>query len=837
MKRVKPTIRFDKLTWVTIIAGGLTLLLIAITLWMVAFNRIQYILFVIIPAGFVFIGTMLASFLLYRKRFQFQTIRMRLQVSFIIMAILPAIAISAGVAILGYINGRQRAIDQLESVTELKNNEISSWSVSAFSILKDALADEYASDRISTLLDLALNQKKSEYLNGAIRTRLNLILKQSNIAEELLVVDQTGRIVVSTDTSHEGLSIKDQPFFIMGLGAPYLQIPFLKPDPIWPAGQWVFAAQPVLDQKLEVIGLIAARISPTTLSSILSDRTGIGQTGGLYLVDQSNNSMISEAPSQSGSNSIMESGLVVSTPLVLDYSTRIGKPGLYTNPNGNRVIGNYVEIKEIRALLAVEQEQSEAFYSMNLTLAINLAISLLTIILAFFVSVLFTRSITNPMMNLAETATSIAGGDLSRIARVWRNDELGAVAIAFNAMTNQLREMIAKLEERVADRTQALQRAIANQQRYSLQLEINAKVSREITSILSIDDLLNRVVILIKEAFNYYHVHVSLLENDEIVMRASTGLPQPSMIRISKDLPCLNTRAISTGKTVLANDVSQEPLFMFDSRSPNTRAELVIPLRLGGIVIGTMDIVSEEINVFSQQDIVVLTSLSDQVAIAIENARLYANSRELVAVEERNRIARDLHDSVTQSLSSLNILVEGWRRLVAAGNQYQIETFLDRVARITDQVLKELRMMVHELRPTTLNEGGLLDSLLHRLDLVEKRCGIDARLIAENYNSLPSQVEEELYWIAHEALNNSLKHAGATQVTIFIRKDHENFIFEIVDNGCGFLYDEKIISGGIGLKSMSERAHQINASLLIQTAPGSGTTVRVIVPKQSLEKS
>ena len=807
------------------IGSVVVLVIIAFLVWIV-YERIQNPLFVIDLVGYVLTVLLITTLFLIRRLSRSQTIRLRLIQGFILMAIIPAFAISTGVALLGNKDGYSTAINQLDSVSALKKTQLSTWSASTLDILQTALNEEYATDRITTLLDLALIQKQSEYLNGAVRTRLSLIVRQSTDVQELFIIDQIGKIVISTDPDVEGLQVGNQPFFVYGDQAAYIQLPFEKPDLIWPAGNWIFAAQPVVNSSHNIVGVIVVRLSPSALVSILSDYTGLGQMGKIYLVNELGQTLQSSTVTTGNLNTGVRAGP--------DFAARAGTSGLMLGLNGNRVVGNYLKIDDLGTVLAVEQDQSEAFASMYRILAVNLAISLLTIILALIASILFTKSITDPIVDLAESASSISKGDMSRNVRVWRNDEVGALAIAFNAMTDQLRDMIGKLEKRVADRTQALQEAMTVQEHYSVQLETSAKVSREITSILSIDELLNRVVILIRNAFGYYNVHITLLEMNVMVLRASTGEYRPSMIRISQELPCLNTKAIHTGKPVLANDVSQEPLFLFDPRSPKSRAELVIPLRLGDIVIGTMDVVSEEINVFTEQDVIVLSNLSDQVAIAIENARLYARSRELVAIEERNRLARDLHDSVTQTLSSLNILVEGWRRLITAGKRYQVKTFLDRVGQITEQALKEMRMMVQELRPMKRNEEGLVDALQSRLEMVEKRLGVDVRLTVNKYKPLQPHIEEELYWIAHEALNNSLRHSGAKQVLLSIDVDQDNLILEVVDNGCGFLYDKNKNSGGYGLKSMSERTWQVDGELQIISAPGTGTTIRVIVPNQSL---
>lgn len=753
-----------------------------------------------------------------------RTIRGRLRASFVLMALLPAIGISIGAAILGYVDGRQRANDQLRSVLTTKALELATWSESLQDVLQAALVEEFATERATIVLGLANNQKRSDYYAGAMRTRLRLLQDQSPQVVELLIVDRGGHIVVSTDPANEGRSPAGQRIVQDGMRSPSSELPFDPSAAPWSGNPWVFVARPVLDQDGQVLGAIIARATWDPLVAILADRAGLGTTGTLYLVDASARLLLAddEAPDWPRGLRVLEREGA--------GANSASRFGIYRDHRGERVIGADRRVPSLGLTLVAEQEQAEAFRVIYATIAINAAISLLAVLLASLAAFLITRSITGPLVNLADTATRIADGDLDRVAPVERPDEIGVLARAFNSMTRQLRDLILNLETRVKERTQALDRR-------ALQMETSAKVSREITSILALDELLHRVVELIRDAFGYYHVNISLLEEDELVLRSSTHETQPSRERTKLETRSLNTEAVRTASAMLANDVQQEPYYLFDAALPETRSELVVPLRLGDRVIGTMDVTSTEPDAFTAQDAVVLQSLGDQVAVAIENTGLYARTRELAVVEERNRLARDLHDSVTQSLSSLGILVEGWRRLTSAGEPYQVEIFLDRVSQITDQALKEMRLMVYELRPSTLEQAGLLGTLHHRLEMVEHRFGIDARLIADEFVDLPAPVEEELYWIAHEALNNSLKHSAATRVTVHIRHENGCLVLEVADNGCGFDTSMGLPRRGVGVSNMAERARQLGGELRVSATPGQGTTIVAMVPEKTKEHS
>jgi len=156
---------------------------------------------------------------------------------------------------------------------------------------------------------------------------------------------------------------------------------------------------------------------------------------------------------------------------------------------------------------------------------------------------------------------------------------------------------------------------------------------------------------------------------------------------------------------------------------------------------------------------------------------------------------------------------------------------------ISQQALKEMRLLVYELRPLVLRREGLAGALQQRLDAVEKRAGVDARLLVDGEVELPASVEEALYRIAQEALNNALKHAGASNVTVYVRGHNGNVELEVVDDGAGFGLSAASEDGGLGLTSMRERTETIGGELKVVSAPGEGTRVRVSlehnVPEQN----
>ena len=224
-----------------------------------------------------------------------------------------------------------------------------------------------------------------------------------------------------------------------------------------------------------------------------------------------------------------------------------------------------------------------------------------------------------------------------------------------------------------------------------------------------------------------------------------------------------------------------------------------------------------------------LASVADQIGVAVDNVRLRDQAEDAAVMAERARLARELHDSVTQSLYSLTLFSEGSLELAKSGDLESVTHNLSRIGQTAQQALKEMRMMVYELRPPDLEREGLVGALHQRLAAVEKRAGLNARLVADELVELPFEVERELYWIVQEALNNIIKHAGAATVSVHLRVDGQKILVEIIDDGRGFEPETVKGQGGLGLTSIRDRAEKLGGRVDIFSAPDEGTMIHVEV--------
>lgn len=200
---------------------------------------------------------------------------------------------------------------------------------------------------------------------------------------------------------------------------------------------------------------------------------------------------------------------------------------------------------------------------------------------------------------------------------------------------------------------------------------------------------------------------------------------------------------------------------------------------------------------------------------------------EVAAVmEERSRLARELHDSVSQSLYSLTLFAETGRQLVEKGDLENLRHCFTEIVSSSQVILKEMRLLMFDLRPAALEEEGLLGALRKRLDSVEQRSGVKAVLNIKGEAKLAPAIEEGIYRIAQEALNNSLKYSSASKVVISIEFKPDEIVMQISDDGEGFIVEEMLQKGGMGLTNMQERAAKLGGSLDILSTPGEGTKIK-----------
>jgi len=234
---------------------------------------------------------------------------------------------------------------------------------------------------------------------------------------------------------------------------------------------------------------------------------------------------------------------------------------------------------------------------------------------------------------------------------------------------------------------------------------------------------------------------------------------------------------------------------------------------------------------FSDDDERLLGVLAAHAAIALTNARLFEQGRELTLIQERQRIARELHDAVAQTLFSLRLTTQAAAALVRRDPDRAIAE-LETVTTLATEATNELRQIVAELRPPDLSREGLAATLGARVALLNRVHGASITYTIEGCPKLAPKVEEAMLRVAEEALHNALQHARATYVTVALRGDDHHSTLEVHDDGRGFDTATANASHRLGLASMRERSHAVHGRITVASTPGQGTTIRLEVPHE-----
>jgi signal transduction histidine kinase len=255
-------------------------------------------------------------------------------------------------------------------------------------------------------------------------------------------------------------------------------------------------------------------------------------------------------------------------------------------------------------------------------------------------------------------------------------------------------------------------------------------------------------------------------------------------------------------------------------------ALLAVPLLVHNKLYGVVALFYNQPRAFSGEDIELARTFGDQAAMAIENANLRVQAAQMAVAAERSRLARDLHDAVTQTLFSTSLIADVLPRLWNS-NRPEAQRRLAELRQLTRGALAEMRTLLLELRPSSLVETGLHELLRQLVEATTGRARIPVTLVVDGQCYLAPEVQTGFYRIAQEALNNVARHAGANQASVQLTCRDARFELLICDDGQGF-DPTNVAPEHLGLQIMRERAEAINAALRVESAPGGGTRVELV---------
>ncbi len=480
-----------------------------------------------------------------------------------------------------------------------------------------------------------------------------------------------------------------------------------------------------------------------------------------------------------------------------------GKAG-YENYRGVPVVGAYHWIPELGVALMVEQQQDTALASSDDLAAVLIGAALAVALFTALIAAAVIRRITMPIVQLTATAVQIASGDLNQKVPTTRRDEIGILARAFNVMTTKLRALYQDLEYQVREQTRQLREANAQLSYQAMQLAISAEVARVVTSILDREALLARVVELIRDCFQAYFVAIFFLdENSQWAMlkEGSGGIGnklKSQGYRVDLNQGSLISQAANTlDPHVCAgadlDDYTDRQVF------PHTCSELVVPLRIGQRRIGVLDVHSIHEDAFDGDELMILEILAGQVAVAIENARVY--EREHQAVEQLREMAdarrRFLSNMSRELRMPLNNII-GFSRVILKGIDGPITDLQREDLSAIHASGGQLLALINDILDVAQIEAGAMELSMHPVDLGEVAYSVipttnallegrPVQLCHEIMPQLPEVMADSfrLRQVLIKLLSNAVRVTQEGEIALFVHSNDQDVSIKINNTGVG----------------------------------------------------
>jgi nitrate/nitrite-specific signal transduction histidine kinase len=453
----------------------------------------------------------------------------------------------------------------------------------------------------------------------------------------------------------------------------------------------------------------------------------------------------------------------------------------------------------------------------------------LGVIVPVLVTTYGVRHITDPIHKLIHASERVTAGQLKQRIEVSTGDEIETLADQFNIMSARLDESYASLEKKVADRTQELATLNAIAVRVSSSLNLNEIMADALERIMELTGMEHGIAYRVEGSEEGTVNNVKETSEAHLRVIAFRGFP-PTFADLGDKLPLRQSAtgvAGQRGEPVIWTLVELPTESALRERLAILGIEqvIVIPLIAKGRLVGSLNLSTNRSRTYPPEQIALLKTISQQVGVAVENAHLYEQAEQAAIAAERGRLARELHDAVTQTLFSANLIADVipriWKRNPEEGMQS-----LEELRQLTRGALAEMRTLLLEMRPESLERAEINSLITQLADAFIGRVRVPVSLDIQGDCMLTHDVKLVFYRVAQEALNNIAKHSGARQVEVHMECQPNQMRLLIKDDGLGF-DPASITPEHLGMAIMRERANSIGANLKIDTQVGQGTSVEL----------
>jgi two-component system, NarL family, nitrate/nitrite sensor histidine kinase NarX len=487
-----------------------------------------------------------------------------------------------------------------------------------------------------------------------------------------------------------------------------------------------------------------------------------------------------------------------------------------------RMAGEFVAATN-RFVLTIEQQLSGYTAVLNLFQMVMMALAILGAVIMLYTGYMY---VINPLGQLQRGLERIEAADFGTRVEVDSHDEFGQVAAGFNRMASTLQSLYTGLEAKVQDKTRRIE---AQRARLEALYEVSAFLARA----ASIEELSRGFSQRVREVMKADAVAVRWSDdaNQRYLMLASDCFPADMQDEerslIAGACACGNLKADARTRVIPIQSQDAAPLRR--CAKAGYQSLVSVPVRLQSRLIGEVDLFFRNDVQLNADEVELLDALASHLASSLEGLRAAALEREAAVGEERSLLARELHDSIAQSLAFLKIQVQLLRNAVTRQQPEKVMATLDELDAGLRESIGDVRELLVHFRTRT-NVDNIEGALNETLQKFQHQTGLATRLSIHGEGlPLPADVQVQVLHVLQEALSNVRKHAKATQVTLEVNKG-EAWRFSVRDDGAGFDANEVHDETHVGMKIMRERAERIGATVKLQSAAGQGTSLTLVLP-------
>ncbi|HSH02081.1 MAG TPA: response regulator [Anaerolineae bacterium] len=747
------------------------------------------------------------------------SLRAKLIATFLLVALIPIILLS-----VFNIRASREALTNAAQTTLYAAASQTATSIDSFITLnKQIVAQESELEIFADYLRATNDRQVTEDLEATVNnTLISLKNKDPNYSflESYSLIDINGIVVADTFRSNIGTDYRDRQFYQLGISDFRPHVSHIQFSRQTNQANIFFSAR-IHNAVDGTLGLLVARHNAVAIQQLAANERGLAGSRSFPVIFDENFLYLAHGNDSTVLYDIATDTLSASRIAQLKTDYRLPNnvdtqpfTDLVDNLDNNRTFfvsrdpstddeTNQVavtRIDDINWYITFFQPESVFLQTVSQQTQNSIILSLIITIVVFFFAIIAAQILSTPILRLITVAERVANNDLTARANINRQDEIGKLGRAFNAMTEQLAHLVEGLEQRVQYRTEDLEQRVE-------QLRVLNTTARSINSVLNPDILLPHIAEMTRVTFDYYAIAVFLVNKEKKeVYLAAANLAEGNNIDWTKNPIRLQIGAegfvghtAATGEVLMIPDVTKDARYHYDDRLPHTRSELCLPLKIQDDVLGVLNIQSNQLNAFNREAVEVLRILSDQLAIAIRNADLYQSARAAKReAEEANQMKTQFLTNMSHELRTpLNSIIN-FSYLLTLGTEGELNTGQDEMVNRIGDAGRHLLNLINDILDLAKIESGQMELFFEEVDvleLVDRAMSTASVLIKDKDVILNKDIPYDIPKVMGDRtrigqvllnlISNAAKFTDEGSITVAAEGDDEWVTIHVIDTGMG----------------------------------------------------